>query len=576
MKFRSILFPLALTGLFACTRLQDGKYTLVVLTMNDVHGAWFDSSYVDGKVKESLFAVNYYVDSVRRAEGADHVILLDAGDCLQGDNAAYYYNYVDTKSPHLYPRLMEYMKCDAVAIGNHDIEAGHPVYDRVAKELKERGIDMLGGNYIRNDDGKPYFPLYRIVNRAGLRVAIMGYGNANIKAWLSEDVWEGMHFERIAEVIQKDVDSIKAREKPDVVIAVMHTASGLGDGTIAESEALDVLNSVRGVDFVICGHDHKPYVETRDTCALINTGSRSRFVGYGRLELEVKDGDIVSRSYEAKLIPVNPRKADPAMKEHFKGEFEAVKAFTLREMGVLMDDFVTRDSYLGMCPYIDFIHYVELVSTGADISFAAPLTYDGRTDAGTLIYNDLFTIYPYENQLYKVPMTGRQVREYLERSYDDWIQNPSEGHVLKIVRRDDPRNSQKSWSFSARSYNFDSAGGLFYTVDVTKPRGQRVSIASMADGTPFDEDRTYTVAMTSYRANGGGDLLKEGAGIEDAAPIIIERYPEIRSLIYDYLLKEKVIDPGVTSDPGVIGRWKFVPENVAGPAMERDLDLLFP
>ena len=69
-------------------RLKDGDYTLTVLSTNDVHATWFDSTYIGTGVKRSLFAMNYYVDSVRTADGVNNVLLVDAGDCLQGDNAA--------------------------------------------------------------------------------------------------------------------------------------------------------------------------------------------------------------------------------------------------------------------------------------------------------------------------------------------------------------------------------------------------------------------------------------------------------------------------------------------------------
>ena len=183
MKTRSFLLLGAVLLAFSCGhRLQDGEYTLTVLSTNDVHGTWFDSTYIGNNVRRSLFAINTYVDSVRTADGKDNVVLIDVGDCLQGDNAAYYYNYVDTLSPHLFPRLMDYMHYDAVVWGNHDVETGHAVYDRVNRELLAKDIPFLAGNAIRNDNGKTYFPLYKIVNRGGLRIAILGYNNANIKA----------------------------------------------------------------------------------------------------------------------------------------------------------------------------------------------------------------------------------------------------------------------------------------------------------------------------------------------------------------------------------------------------------
>ena len=312
MKLRSLfIYSAACLLLVSCGhRLKDGDYTLTVLSTNDVHASWFDSTYIGTGIKKSIFAMNYYVDSVRTADGFNNVLLVDAGDCLQGDNAAYYYNYIDTVTPHIFPRLMEYMKYDAIAWGNHDVETGHAVYDRVQRDLVKAGIPFLAANAVRDDNGKSYFPMYKMVMKAGLRIAVLGYENANIKAWLGEEVWSGMHFESIAGRIQQDVDYVLEREKPDVVVAVVHSSTGEGDGTNPESEAMDVFNMVKGVDWVICGHDHKPYVEAREQSALLNSGSHSRIVGYGKMLLTVEKGEIVKKTYEASLIPVDAAKAD--------------------------------------------------------------------------------------------------------------------------------------------------------------------------------------------------------------------------------------------------------------------------
>lgn len=582
MKVRSYSFFVVASLLMlsaACKPgLKDGEYSLTVLSTNDVHGHWFDSSYVDGKIRRSLFAMNYYIDSVRTADGFGNVLLIDAGDCLQGDNAPYYFNYVDTLSPHLFPRLLEYMKYDAVAMGNHDIETGHPVYDRVAADLSRAGAPFLAGNAIRNDNGKPYFPLYKMVKKAGLRIAVIGYNNANIAAWLGEELWSGMHFVSIAEIIQRDVDFVRAKEKPDVVVAAMHSACGQGDGTILEAEALDAFNKVRGVDWLICGHDHRPYVETRDSSALLNSGSHCRYVGHGKMHLRVKGGKIVNKSFETGLIPVKAEKADPVMREHFRKDFEAVRAFTLQEVGVLNAELHTRHAYAGMCDYMNLLHTLCLSRESAQISIAAPLTYNGHVNSGILVFNDLFTIYPFENQLYVVKMTGEEIARYLEVSYDKWINtiSSSTDHILKIHAREDSRTQQQGWSFENRSYNFDSAAGICYTVDVTQPFGSRVKIDSMADGSPFEPAREYNVAMTSYRASGGGGLLQEaGVDTDDIDSRISSRHPEIRNLLYDYLMENGSIDPEVIGNPAVIGRWSFVPDHLARPALERDMALLF-
>ena len=233
-----------------------------------------------------------------------------------------------------------------------------------------------------------------------------------------------------------------------------------------------------------------------------------------------------------------------------------------------------------MSDYMNLVHTLGLGCSPAQISFAAPLTYNGFVKAGTLIYNDLFTIYPYENQLFVVRMTGEEIRNYLEFSYDKWIQTISKpgDHLLRIQQRDDARTQQTGWSFVSRSYNFDSAAGINYTVDVTKPFGARVAIASMASGQPFELSKEYFVAMTSYRASGGGDLMREGAGIDTDRidERVVSRYPEIRNILYNYLMDIGSIDPAVTGDPQRIGRWSFVPQPLAGKALEQDMALLFP
>ena len=232
-----------------------------------------------------------------------------------------------------------------------------------------------------------------------------------------------------------------------------------------------------------------------------------------------------------------------------------------------------------MSDYLNLIHTLSLGCTPAQISFAAPLTFNGSVAAGTLVYNDLFTIYPYENQLFVVRMTGQEIKDYLEYSYEAWINTISsaDDRLLKITDRPDPRTGQKSWSFINRSYNFDSAGGLVYTVDVTRPYGQRISIQSLADGSAFDEAAHYNVAMTSYRASGGGSIMREGAGVDtdNIAGRTVAYYPEIRDLLYDYIVKNGEISPEKIGNPAVIGHWRFVPETMAEKALERDMGLLF-
>ena len=562
--------------LASCCGPKDGEYTFRVLTTNDIHGRYFDSLYVTDRTSNALTNVSWYADSIRVADGADNVILIDAGDCLQGDNAAYYFNYADTVSKHLFARMMEYVGYDAVVVGNHDIETGHPVYDRIRRTMD---VPFLAANAIRTDNGKPYFQEYVTLKRHGLKITVIGFTNPNIRSWLSPILWEGMTFESLLPVAQETVDRIVAKEKSDVVIVAVHAGTGEGDGSQLESQGLDLFKCLEGVDFVICAHDHRPVVHKNDSICLINAGSHCRNLGFGTVKVKVENGKVVSKTLDAELLPVDKNNVDKLMQQTFRQEFEAVKAFTLKEVGELKTELRTRDAYRGMSDYMNLIHTLSIGCSPAQISFAAPLTFNGFVKEGTLVYNDLFTIYPYENQLFVVKMTGKEIKDYLEFSYDSWTNtiDSADDHVLKIVNAADPRTGQSRWSFVNRSYNFDSAAGLIYKVDVTKPVGQRVLIESLADGTSFDEASEYNVAMTSYRASGGGGLMAAaGVDTERINDRVVEYYPEIRNILYDYLLENKVIDTAHTGDRNVIGEWRFIPEDLASKALDKDMELLFP
>ena len=399
-----------------------------------------------------------------------------------------------------------------------------------------------------------------------------------MKNWLAESVWRGITFESLIPRVQQTVDAVRAKEKPQVIIVAVHSGTGREGEASLESQGMDLLHSLEGVDFLVCSHDHHPYVVSRGNTALINSGSHCRFLGHGHIRLTVKGGKVVARETEADLIPIDKCKVDTVMEKQFHPDYEAVKAFTLKEVGELKAELRTRDGYAGMCDYLNLVHTLCLGCSPAQISFAAPLTYNGTVPAGTLVYNDLFTIYPFENQLYVVKMTGREIHDYLEYSYDQWINTVSRPgeHVLKIAPRHDSRTGQQGWSFVNRSYNFDSAAGINYTVDVTKPSGSRVDIASMAGGQPFDPEKTYFVAMTSYRASGGGGILRAiGIDTDKITDRVVEYYPEIRNILYNYLLEHGSIDPAIIGDPERIGRWRFVPESLAAKGIDADMQLLF-
>ena len=561
-----LFFSVILIALQGCTRKAD---QLHIVTTGDVHGRFLSVDFSSDRPQSSLEAVNIYTDSLRRCYGRDNVLLLDAGDILQGDNMAYYFNYVDTEAEHIYPRIADYMGYDVVTLGNHDIETGHPVYDRVVSQLEKRGIPVLAGNVVNSETGLPYFPYYTMVEKGGHRIAVLGFNNANIKAWLPEHLWSGLDFVDLTSCVQARVDEVRKAENPELVIVIVHSGTGLGDGSMLENQALDLLHSLKGVDLLIGAHDHRPFTTEYEGCIYIDGGARAQAVGHA--EINFKTGER-----KAGIARLKRESRDLKMAGTFAAETERVREYTGAKVGKLAMDLRPEEALGGMCDYINMLHTVQLAETGADISFAAPIGSGRPAQAGEVVVNDLFKIYPYENQLFMLSLTGKEIKDYLEYSYGEWLAPDSREHLLGIQNKTDERSGNSRWSLTGRSYNFDSAAGIIYTVNINKPRGRRIRILSMADGSTFYPDKCYLVAMTSYRATGGGDLLIKGAGIpaDELSARVVSRHIEIRELIKRFFSDCEVVTPEIVYNAKSLGSWKFIPEAKASELFRKDCELL--
>ena len=580
MNTRIILAAAAATILAGCSSLKDGEYNLSIVTTGDGHGFWFSKPFSDkGSARGSLMDQSQYVTDLRAEKGEDNVILVDAGDNFLGSNATFYYDYVDTLSPYLYPKLAAYMKYDAVIAGHCDFEAGHGVYDRAAEGFRKEGIPFLAGNVVSTDNGKRYFRTGTIVKKNGVKVAILGYTNADNAALMDRNAYTGLEFKSLTPLVQEDVDVFRKKYKPQVVVVVAHTAIGKGEGNNTEKQGLDLFDSLKGVDFLVTAHDHSNKVMKRDSIVLISSGKSGQYVGYGEVKLLVKGGKVIRRELDAKSVSLSNDKTDAAMEIAFEDEFNAVKTFSCSKIGSVKKDLVSREFYSGQCDYLNFLHALALTYCPMDISLTSTLLIDGKIPAGDVTFNDLKTLYPYGNKLVVLKLSGEEIKKYLEASYDLWIETvsgPEADHILRIKLSKDWGSGQMVWKLAKSPANFDSAAGIDYTVDVTKPYGERVNIQSMADGTPFEMTKMYNVGITSYRYTGAGGLLK-AAGLlsaEDVESRTIFKGPEFRTILYEYFQKNGSIDPTLIGKKELVGRWKFVPEGVR-EVIRKDVEVCY-
>lgn len=572
MKTRLLILIFALLYIYSCSvaKPEDGTHKIEIFATNDVHGRLFSKSYTDTSHHPfSLASVSGYIKEARIKSGENSVILIDVGDNLQGDNSVFYYNFNDTASEHVFSKAVNYMKYDAVIVGNHDIEAGHKVYDKLKNKNK---IPFLAANALNIKKGIPYFEPYKIIDKNGLKIAVIGMTNPNIKKWLSQDLWSGIHFEEIIPSIEYWVNKVKEEENPDLIVAAIHTGLGEYDTYEMENPARYVARNIKGIDIVFAAHDHRTTSEYilngTDSVLLLEGGSRASSLSHAEIVFEVKNGKVTSRKIRGESIPMTGVEPDKDYLDYLSDEFSKISAFTSKIIGNLKTRISSAESFFGPSGYIDMIHSLQLNSSGAQISFAAPLSSNVTVEPGELNYQDLLNIYPFENQLYVIELTGSEIKNYLEYSYSKWInkmENPGD-HFLQLERN----NNNEKIRFKNFYFNFDSAAGIIYEVDVRKGDGERVNIISLANGKPFSLGNKYSVALSSYRANGGGDLLEMGSKIPklELDKRVINRLSDVRELLYKQIVRDGYIDAIK------LNQWKFVPEYLVKESSERDYKLL--
>lgn len=555
---------------------QNRTVELRIIETTDVHGSFFSYNFIDRRPESgSLSRVATYVDSLRRQYG-DRLLLFDNGDILQGQPTCYYCNYINPKMENVAASIVNYMNYDVQVIGNHDIETGHEVYD---KWISEVNCPMLGANIIENATGKPYLQPYAIFIREGVKIAVLGLITTAIPYWLNENLWEGLHFEEMVGSAQRWVKYLKENEQPDIIIGLFHAGlkGGIETPEYSENPTLEVAEKVDGFDLILYGHDHVRHIQTAyspngSQVLLINPSSNAYYVGDAQITMTFEGNKITSKKVSGEIRDVRDLPVSDDFEKHFNDARESVSKYINRKIGVFKNAAYTRDCYFGNSAFSDFIHMLQLKITGADISFNAPLTFNTCIPEGDVFMSDMFNLYRYENQIYIMKLTGREILGFLEMSYDLWVntmKSPND-HIMLLDERMNGKGRQAF--FKNLAFNFDSAVGIDYEVDVTKPDGEKVNILRMSNGEPFSLDKTYLVTMNSYRGNGGGEMLTKGAGIPHAQ--LKERVVWISKHDQRYYLTREIEKMKIVN-PQPLHNWRFVPEEWTLKAIERDRELLF-
>ncbi|MDX9958818.1 MAG: bifunctional UDP-sugar hydrolase/5'-nucleotidase [Spirochaetia bacterium] len=592
----------------------DQPFVLTIIETSDTHGAFFPYDFKTNKPKATNLAQAATIIKQERAKPGAQVLLLDGGDNLQGQPIIYYYNFVADKEPSVFSQMMNELKYDAIGVGNHDVETGHAVYDKVRRELD---AGLLSANLVDEKTKAPYFTPYKIIMKGGLKIAVLGLTTPGFRKNFPTILYSGIEIQDMLETAQKWVPIIQEKEKPDLLIGLFHSgvdytyAKGENyDTPLNENAAQIIAQEVPGLDLVFVGHDHQgwegqgydPSTKTRvdiknpdgDIIPIFGALDDCRKIVVATVSMRWnKDTETWSKETSGKLVSTDGVPPDESFMKKFDPQFQAAKAWVSRPIGKVDGVMKGQDSLYGDSSFVDMVHLLQLELTKdpanklkpAQISFCAPLDVNAVVPSspdGTVYVRDMFSLYRYENWLYTMDLTGKQIQGFMEISYGDWfntMEGPEDNLIAFKTGADgrivfDTRSNLPATKVA--TYNYDSVAGIKYTVDVSKPAGSRIAIQSMSDGSPFSLDETYSVAINSYRAMGGGGILEKGAGIP-APDLLSMKYVtsattrDLRIYLTQWFEKQKGAIPAASDS-----NWKIIPENWAAAGKARDFALMFP
>ncbi|MFF4208613.1 bifunctional metallophosphatase/5'-nucleotidase [Streptomyces sp. NPDC001796] len=541
-------------------------WSFSILGTTDLHSHVFDWDYYkdaaySDKAGNSVGVarVATLIKQQREAKGEHRVLLVDAGDIIQGTSLAYYFARVEPitgkdgkKGPeHPMAVAMNHMRYDAAALGNHEFNYG---IDVLRKFESQCHFPLLGANALDAKTLRPAFRPYtvkrvRVPGAPDIKVGILGLTNPGIALWDKDNVSGKMVFPGLVEQAKKYVPRLRALGC-DVVFLTDHSgldgSSSYGDELpYVENASNLVAEQVPGIDAILVGHTHvevPSYTvkneETGEEVLLSEPYCWGYRLSVFDFELELHHGRWKVTSKTAQTLNPNTVDEDPEIKRLLEADHELVVKYVNTPVGTCTADLSAAESCWKDVPIMDFIHQVQMATvasglSSADaalplISVAAPFSRTADIPAGNVTIKDIAGLYIYDNTLYGKKLTGAQLKDYLEYAAKYYHQVPSGTKVDTATLT----NANNFWD-----YMYDTAAGVDYEIDIAQPEGSRIKNLSYK-GAPVTDDQVFVVAVNNYRANGGS-----GYPHIASAGIAYSSTNEIRQLMIDYVTSKGTLNP---------------------------------
>lgn len=520
----------------------DTGTDIVVLTTTDMHGKCWDTDVLSGApMPHNMLRVSTAVQEARRSYGDEHVILLDNGDLYQG-SAVSEVHLVGTDHPEGEPEAMSLclkeIGYDAMVLGNHEFNFPWDIMSGVYDDLRSGDVDVLGANvYYDGSDGThsagenafgTYIVRDVVVNGHSHKVGILGLENSDISRWDLPVNYPGMVFAHpdnpdfdLAQEANRYIEQMQA-EGCEMIILAYHGGIGqegkeLAFGVNTHSQGAHILEGTRDIDLLVLGHDHnEAYSNATGTDAagrqvpIVNGGGESLTKTVFHLTEDSK-GNLACELTTTENLDLSAYEPDKALEEKIKPYVDLASVVVDEPVGTLSGDWDGSEEYrtkqndtidLTSAAMLD-IATKRMVTkydaaqldalkakTGLDhLDADAAITNDCTAGyvahSGTITTRDIYRMYRYANNLLSIPMHGRDLLAIME-------ENAAERLTTRVL------NGQLHFFTAHDSYTYLLFGGINFSYDLAKPKGERVTIEGFSNGRPFDPDAVYLIVTNNY------------------------------------------------------------------------------
>lgn len=508
---------------------------ITILGTSDLHGTFvpWDYSTDTENLAGSLSQIATQVHKVRAQQ--PNVILVDAGDTIQG-------NFVETfKNDKTSPMILGFnaLDYDVWVMGNHEFDFG---LKALATPLSQFKGTALAGNIVW-DSGKPYLPAYKIVERQGVKIGIIGMDTPMTAEFAKgTDRIDGLTFTDPVQAVKKVIQQIHGQVDAIVLVAHMgidneNQRPGTGVGDIARANP--------ELAAIVAGHMHvKVDKEVINGVIVTEPDKYGRALSRIDLQFEQQNGKYVLINKDSYTYPIKGVSSDKKLEEIYQPFHTILRANANRPIAQLTgQDLVPPDAVKGI-PQVHIQDtgisalYQEAARHYAPKAQVIALQIDNdrpKLNVGTITAKDIAFNYQYAGgEITVYQLTGKELKKYMEWSADYFNQQ----HDGDVTYSFNPQRRSSKYSTN------DFFDGVTYTIDLRKPVGQRITELKLNDGTPVTDSTPLQLGMNSYRM---GHLTQKGGVLEGMQfPVLSDTKAEfgeeagtIRNLTIRYLTEVK-------------------------------------